>query len=69
MHSPELMLLLHAIDQRELVNELRARARGGRPGLPRRAWTAVARGAAVVADGRRAPRPAADVDCLAPCTA
>lgn len=69
MHSPELMLLLHNVDQAELYNELRGRARGARPGLARRAWTAVSRAVARAESPRRSPSPAVASACVGPCVA
>lgn len=67
MHSPELMLLLHDVDRTELYADLRDRSRGLRPGLARRAWSAVARTVAARADApQAAPRVPA---CVAPCAA
>ena len=66
MHSPELMLLLHNVDRTELYAELRDRARGGRPGRFRRAWSAVAHTVAARVDASPA-RAAGGADCAVPC--
>ena len=68
MHSPELMLLLHNVDRRELYAELHGRA--ARPGRTRRAWSAAGRALSARTGvlGRPA-RSAVDPCGVAPCAA
>ena len=61
-YSPEALLLLHHHDQARLYEQMLGQPRRARPGLMRRAWSAVR----AKVEARRPARP---VDCVAPCAA